>query len=115
MSAVTVEMFVQAINTLWFAFFLGAVIAVWVGGFLARLSWNGVWLFLRRSRRFRRFDRAMVRREERARRKHFAVVLMLRRPQAEELVYELKCPDSGVLTRATADEVLRQCARWGVS
>ena len=114
MNVVTVEQFVRAVNALWFACFLGAVIAVWVGGFLAKLSWNGVWLFLRRSRRFRRFDRAMVRREERARRKHFAVVLMLRKSQAQELVYELRYPDSGVLTRATADEVLRQCARWGV-
>lgn len=59
MNVVTVEQFVQAVNTLWFACFLGAVIAVWVGAFFAKLSWNGVWFFLSRSPRWRRFDRAM--------------------------------------------------------
>lgn len=113
MSAVTVDMFVQAINTLWFAFFLGAVIAVWLGAFLAKLSWNGVFLFLSRSRRFRRFDRAMVRRDEQARHKHFAVVLTLRKDQARNLLRADGLRED--ISPELWDSLVRQCARWGVS
>lgn len=41
------------------AAFWGCIFACWLGSFAGRLSWHGVWLFLRRSRRWRRFDRAM--------------------------------------------------------
>lgn len=43
------------------------------------------------------------------------VILTLTREQAEELAYELKYPDSMVLTNGTVEVVLEQCLRQGVS
>ncbi|WP_458789031.1 hypothetical protein [Dyella jiangningensis] len=56
---VTVDQFGEAMLALWKAGLLGAFLAVWLGGLFAGCSNHFLWLFLRRSSRWRRFDRAM--------------------------------------------------------
>lgn len=43
------------------------------------------------------------------------VILTLTADQARELVAELECPDSYVLSMGTVQVILEQCAKQGVS
>ena len=117
MNIVSVEAFAYALARLSYYAFLGAFLASWSGRFFGQVSWNGVWLFLRRNPRFRRFRVADARRAALARRRHFSVVLQLKRSDAE-LLLECFCSEYGI-SKADGDRlasvIADQCFRWGVS
>ncbi|MGO4521255.1 hypothetical protein AB4076_11630 [Dyella sp. 2RAF44] len=59
MNIVAVEALAYAITRISLFAFLGSFAACWAGRFMGEMSFHGVWLFVRRSPRWRRFGRAM--------------------------------------------------------
>jgi hypothetical protein len=59
MSIVSIEALAYAIIRISVFAFFGSFVAGWCGRFFGGLSFHFVWLFLQRSPRWRRFDRAM--------------------------------------------------------
>ena len=59
MNIVSVEAFAYALSHLAMWSFIGSAFGAWLGYLFAQFTWHCVWAFLRRSPRWRRFDRAM--------------------------------------------------------
>lgn len=121
MNAITQDQLVVIANTLMAGVLVCAVLGWWVGGVLSWLTREGVFLFLRRSPRWRRFRRADARLAAKARREAFAVVLTLRKSDARMLLGVLTEGwwDYGKVSQDDFDSLCirleQQCARWGLA
>jgi hypothetical protein len=55
----TVQAVQQAMADAFWALLLGAFLACWLGAVVGRATYWSIFVFVRRTKRFRRFDRAM--------------------------------------------------------